>query len=66
MPTHLPTLTSTNRLPQTNITGFYDPAFGADKVLDVTYTFRGGEHHTRIRDTEALCIPQRAHRLAAN
>ncbi|KAJ2355776.1 hypothetical protein IWW50_002151 [Coemansia erecta] len=48
-----------------SLPGFYDPAFGVDKSLFVSYRFRGMLHEVIVKDDEALAIPMKAHSIVS-
>lgn len=47
--------------PKSQIVGFYDPCFGEDKELRVTYQFQGKVHQVTVQDVQALDAPMRSH-----
>ena len=50
-------------LDKNKLTGFWNPAPFARKVLAVKYMFGGKEHFVEVNGNQALIIPSRAHEL---
>lgn len=46
---------------KSQIVGFYDPCFGEDKELRVTYQFQGKLHQVTVQDEQSLDAPMRSH-----
>ncbi|KAI5854216.1 hypothetical protein BZA05DRAFT_472849 [Tricharina praecox] len=51
---------------KSRIIGFYDPAPGAEKVLDVTYLWHGVTHCVTVRGAQGLTAPLRSHQVKGN
>jgi len=59
-------LTIPKGVDKNRIIGFYDPAPGAEKVLEVTYLWHGVMHRVAVRGTQGLTVPLRSHKVEGN
>ncbi|KAL7748847.1 hypothetical protein RI367_005760 [Sorochytrium milnesiophthora] len=46
------------------LNGLFDPCFGEDKQLQITYMFKERNHRIRVGDTATVAAPLRSHLLA--
>eukprot|EP00111_Clytia_hemisphaerica_P005692 TCONS_00016511-protein len=50
---------------KSQLSGFYDPCIGEDKVLKIKYEFRDALHEVTYKDDEAVRIPKQSHRISS-
>jgi len=46
---------------KSQLSGFYDPCVGEEKLLKITYEFRGNVHEAIFKDEEAVRCPKQSH-----
>jgi len=50
---------------KSQLSGFYDPCIGEEKVLKIKYEFRDALHEVTYKDDEAIRMPKQSHRISS-